>query len=79
MALNVDGAFYSKRSEGAPTTAPLFKSVFIGPFAGMVGSPPMSSIQGALIFRGLMLAVALTIAWASFLSYEVLKLAEFVF
>jgi hypothetical protein len=39
----------------------------------------MSSIQSALIFCGLILAVALTIAWDSFLSYEVLKLAEFVF
>ena len=39
----------------------------------------ISSIRSVLILCGLGLAVALTIAWSSFLSYVVFRLAEFVF
>jgi hypothetical protein len=39
----------------------------------------MSSIQNILIFCGLVFAMALTVAWDSFLSYEAFELAKFVF
>lgn len=68
--------FLFKAKRRHPDDGALFSSICL---CSIVGSLPMSSIQSALIFCGLMLAVALTIAWDGFLSYEVLKLAEFVF
>jgi hypothetical protein len=34
----------------------------------------MSSIQNTLIFGGLIIAVALTVVWDSFLSYQIFRL-----
>ena len=39
----------------------------------------MSAVRNALLLCGLVVAVALTLAWDSFLSYEFFKFAEFIF
>jgi hypothetical protein len=39
----------------------------------------MSAIRNALPVCGLVFAVAATVAWDSFVSYEFFRLAEFVF
>jgi hypothetical protein len=41
--------------------------------------PPMPGIRTALLLCGLGVAVALTVAWDSFLSYEFYRFAEFIF
>lgn len=39
----------------------------------------MSAIYSTLLLSGLALAVGVTIAWDSFLSYEFFRFAEFMF
>jgi hypothetical protein len=39
----------------------------------------MSAARSALLLSGLVVGVALTVAWDSFLSYEIFRLAEFIF
>ena len=39
----------------------------------------MSAIRNALPVCGLVFAVALTVAWNTFLGYEFLRFAEFIF
>jgi hypothetical protein len=39
----------------------------------------MSVTYNALILWGLVLAVALTVAWDSFVTYELFRFAEFIF
>jgi hypothetical protein len=46
---------------------------------GRRGTTQMSAVQSALLLCSLIVAVALTLAWDSFLSYEFFRFAEFIF
>jgi hypothetical protein len=39
----------------------------------------MTAIRNALIVCGLAVALAMTVVWDGFLSYEIFRLSEFVF
>ena len=39
----------------------------------------MSGLKGGLLLCGLILSIALTAAWGSFVSYELFRFFEFVF